>query len=133
MAMNDTVNNISEVDWTESNRQDDFNIPTLPNRFLWVARIVMTCFGIPPNTIVLLICAQCRRLRHPRHVCWMAVTVAALLVHLFVVIEMLSTAYPTRPAYTFLLVFKGSPFAFFSLGYSFVAVERFLAVSHYLW
>lgn len=133
VRMNGSSNNISEVDWTTNKEPDDFIIPTLPNQFLWIARIVLTCCGIPPNLIVLLICTQCRRLRHPRHVCWMAVTVAALLVHFFVVIEMLSAAYPTRPAYIFLLLFKGSPFAFFSLGYSFVAIERYLAVSHYLW
>lgn len=130
-------NNISDSDstsWTTSNQDGNhFTIPKLPSQFLLIARIVISCFGLSSNLIVLLICAQCRRLRHPRHTCWMAVTIAALLVLLLAVIEMLSAAYPTRSAYTFLLFFKGTPFVFFSLGYCLVAVERFLAVSHYLW
>ena len=63
----------------------------------------------------------------------MAVTVVAMFVNLLAAVEMLSAAYPTRPAYTFLVFFKGTPFAFFSLGYAIIAVERYLAVSCYLW
>ena len=115
------------------NSSDGFTIPQLPSRFLLIARIVFVCCGLPPNLIVLLVFAKCRRLRHPRHTCWAAVTVLAIFVNLFAVIEMLSAAFPTRPAYTFLVFFKGSPFAFFSLGYTIIAVERYLAVSCYLW
>lgn len=126
-------NNINDSTTIWESNEVDYTIPQLPSHSLLVARIVFACCGVVSNVIVLLIFAQCRRLHHPRHTCWMAVTVAALLVHLLAVIEMLSAAYPSRPAYTFLLVFKGTPFAFFSLGYTLIAVERHLAVSHYLW
>ena len=132
-----TINNSSDDNprWESSNDDDDddFVIPSLPSRFLLIARIVFSCFGLPSNVMVLLIFAKCRRLRHPRHTCWMATTVAALLVHLLAVIEMLSAAYPTRAAYTFLVFFKGTPLAFYSLAYTLIAVERYFAVSHSLW
>lgn len=117
----------------DSAEHQGFSIPILPSRFLLVTRFVIACCGILANSVVLLIFAQCRRLHYPRHTCWMAVSVAALFVHLLALIEMVSGVYPTRPAYNFLVFFKGSPFVFFSLGYSLVALERFLAVSHYMW
>lgn len=116
-----------------SNCTEDFVIPTLPNRFLLIARVVIACSGLLTNLVVLMIYSQCRRLHYPRHTCWMAVTVAALLVHLLALIEMVSGAYPTWAGYVFLVFFKGSPFVFFSVSYSLVALERFLAVSHYMW
>ncbi len=132
--MNGSINSSDEYSWNSlGGSEDEFTIPQLPSHFLLVARIVFACCGVPSNLIVLLIFAQCRRLRHPRHTCWMAVTLAALFVHLLAVIEMLSAAYPSRPAYIFLLIFKGSPFVFYSLGYTLIAVERYMAVSHYLW
>lgn len=126
----------NESDWrnvTEEEAQDKFSIPKLPNQFLLVSRIIIVGCGLPSNVVVVLIFFRCRRLHLPRHTCWMAVTLTALLCLLFAAIELIATAYPTRSSYTFLLLFKGTPFAFFSLGYCLVAVERYLAVSHYLW
>lgn len=133
MSSGNNSSSDKDFGWENSTSVDDFVIPQLPSRFLLIARIVFVCCGLTSNLIVLFVFAKCRRLRHPRHTCWIAVTVVAIFVHLLAVIEMLSAAYPTRPAYTFLVFFKGTPFAFFSLGYTIIAVERYVAVSFYLW
>lgn len=136
VVMTNVSNLSSEVNWNatfDEQQNDQFSIPKLPNQFLFVSRIVIAFCGIPSNIAVLTIFSRCRRLHLPRHTCWMAVTLTALLCLVFAVIELIAADFPTRSSYTFLLYFKGTPFAFFSLAYCLVAVERFLAVNNYLW
>ena len=108
-------------------------IPRLNDGTHITVRIVFISLGLPLNVVIILLVLNCRRLWNPRNLSWVGVMVVAVMTQSLGVLELVAYTYPSAGAYYILLLFLGSPYMLFSISYASISIERYLAITYYMW
>ena len=98
-----------------------------------IYRMVVVFIGMLLNGFVLLVVCCSRQLRFPRHIYWVAISLANCLFLLECALELAVIVNHDLSACRFFVVFAGVDYSILLICISLATLDRYLAITHYEW
>ena len=127
--MNGSIGNFSNTTW--QNTTDFQRERNTHNQIVF--RSVIAAIAMLVNVLVPAVIGFSRQLHYPRHIIWIAISIANQLIVTGQFIQMISIVDYFRIACRISTLFAGAHYSVLLLFLTLAALDRYLAVSHYEW